>query len=78
MKIAYPVVFTQEKVGYSTVVPDLSGCFSEGDTFENACKYTKEAIELYLEGEKDYPPASVPAKIKLKQNQLLSLIEVTI
>lgn len=34
MKIAYPVVFMQEKVGYSTVVPDLSGCFSEGDTFE--------------------------------------------
>lgn len=78
MKLCYPVIFTQEKVGYSTVVPDLSGCFSEGNTFENACKYTKEAIALYLEGENKYPPASSPASIKLKQNQLLSLIEVTI
>lgn len=78
MKIVYPVVFTQEKVGYSTVAPDLSGCFSEGNTFKNACKCTKEAIALYLEGENKYPPASSSASIKLKQNQLLSLIEIII
>lgn len=35
--------------GYSVSVPALPGCFSQGDTFEEAKKNIKEAIELYLE-----------------------------
>lgn len=44
------VLFEQEKDGgYSVSVPSLPGCFSQGDTFEEATKNIKEAIELYLE-----------------------------
>lgn len=39
--------------GYSVSVPVLPGCFSQGDTFEGAVKNIKEAIELYLEDEKE-------------------------
>lgn len=37
--------------GYSVSVPSLPGCFSQGDSFEEAVKNIQEAIELYLEGE---------------------------
>ena len=34
---------------FGVVVPDLPGCFSAGDTFDEAMKNAKEAIELWLE-----------------------------
>ncbi|MFZ4685320.1 MAG: type II toxin-antitoxin system HicB family antitoxin [Hyphomonadaceae bacterium] len=34
---------------YGTAVPDLFGCFSAGDTFEEAIANTTEAIELQIE-----------------------------
>ena len=46
----YDVVFEEASEGGFTVsVPALPGCISEGDTFEEASKNIKEAIELYLE-----------------------------
>ncbi len=48
--LEYNAVFTSEEDGgFSVSVPGLPGCFSEGDTFEEAQKKIKEAIELYLE-----------------------------
>lgn len=34
---------------FGVVVPDLPGCFSAGDTFEEALANAREAIELHLE-----------------------------
>lgn len=34
---------------YGVVVPDLPGCFSAGDTLDEAVDNAKEAIELWLE-----------------------------
>lgn len=45
------VFLEEEDGGYSVSVPSLSGCFSQGDTFEEAAANIKEAIELYLETE---------------------------
>ncbi len=42
-----------EEGGYTVYVPSLPGCISEGDTFEEAAKNIKEAIELYLEPDED-------------------------
>jgi predicted RNase H-like HicB family nuclease len=39
--------------GFTTIVPSLPGCISEGDTKEEALSNTKEAIELYLESVED-------------------------
>ena len=50
----YLVIF--EKAIDGTVwaeVPDLQGCFSSGDTVEEAKKNVVEAIELHLEGLKE-------------------------
>lgn len=49
----FNVLFEQEKDGgFSVSAPSLPGCFSQGDTFEEALKNIKEAINLYLEDEK--------------------------
>lgn len=48
--LEYNVMFTAEdEGGYSVYVPDLPGCNSQGDTFEEARINIKEAIGLYLE-----------------------------
>jgi predicted RNase H-like HicB family nuclease len=48
--LEYLAVFQEEKEGgYSVWVPDLPGCASQGDTFEEALKNIKKAITLYLE-----------------------------
>ena len=42
------VLFEEEKDGgFSVSVPSLPGCFSQGDTFEEAQKNIQEAISLY-------------------------------
>jgi predicted RNase H-like HicB family nuclease len=42
-----------EEGGYTVYVPSLPGCISEGDTFDEAAKNIKEALELYLEPDED-------------------------
>jgi len=44
--------------GFWSRVPALPGCFSQGKTIEETIANTKEAIELYLEGETDIPEES--------------------
>jgi predicted RNase H-like HicB family nuclease len=42
-----------EEGGYTSIVPSLPGCISEGDTKEETLKNIREAIELYLEPVED-------------------------
>lgn len=52
--LKFNAVFLEEDDGgYSVSVPALSGCFSQGDTFEQAIYNIKEAIGLYLQDEKE-------------------------
>jgi len=47
----YPVVIHKDKGSdYGVIVPDLPGCFSAGETMDEALKNAVEAIELHLEG----------------------------
>ena len=43
------VVIEKDEHGYYAFCPELEGCQSQGDTFEQALNNIKEAIELYLE-----------------------------
>lgn len=43
------IVFEKDEHGYFVYAPSLSGCHSQGETFEEAMENIKEAIELYLE-----------------------------
>jgi len=43
------VVHEADEGGYWVEVPALSGCYSQGETLEEALTNVREAIELYLE-----------------------------
>jgi predicted RNase H-like HicB family nuclease len=42
-------VFSRDENGYYAWCPELPGCQTEGDTYEEARANIQEAIELYLE-----------------------------
>ncbi len=47
----FPVVIHKEKDSdYGVTVPDLPGCFSAGDTTDDALSNVIEAIECHIEG----------------------------
>lgn len=48
----YPIVIekpTNENECYGVIVPDVAGCFSAGDTLDEAIKNAHEAISLHLD-----------------------------
>lgn len=54
---------TDDGIKYGVTVPDLPGCFSAGDTLDEALEMAREAIDLHCEGmvEEDMPiPAARP------------------
>lgn len=80
MKMIYPAVLTpcKEKEGYTIVVPDLKGCVSEGDTLEEAIAMGTDAACGYIISEieegNDLPKPTNQNKIKLKKDELISLV----
>ena len=58
----FPVCIHKEKdSAFGVTIPDIPGCFTAGDTLEEAVANIQEAVELYFEGEDlDIPePSSV-------------------
>jgi predicted RNase H-like HicB family nuclease len=51
MKLKYPIAIEpgEETHAFGVVVPDLPGCFSAGDTLDEAVENSKEAISLWIE-----------------------------
>ncbi|QHB18492.1 type II toxin-antitoxin system HicB family antitoxin [Mannheimia pernigra] len=47
----YPIAIEMgnEKQAYGVIVPDVEGCFSAGDTLEEAFNNAKEAISFHIE-----------------------------
>ncbi len=42
------IVFEKDQNGFYVFAPELPGCHSQGDTFEEASANIREAVELYL------------------------------
>jgi predicted RNase H-like HicB family nuclease len=49
MSYKVSVVIEKDENGYYAYCPELDGCHSQGDTFEEVTENIKEAIDLYLE-----------------------------
>jgi predicted RNase H-like HicB family nuclease len=51
MKLKYPIAIEpgNDEQAFGVVVPDLPGCFSAGDTLDEAVENSKEAISLWIE-----------------------------
>jgi len=61
-----------EEGGYNVTVPALEGCFTQGDTEEDAIENAKEAIRVYIEGLEKLN------QIKSGSNVILKEVEMTI
>lgn len=62
-KVSYPAVFEPSGEGYSVYFPDLPGCISYGNSYEEAQKEAADALGLHLYGmEKDGESIPMPSK----------------
>ena len=57
--IRYQALIEKDGSSYSVSFPDLKGCFSSGDTRNDAAENAREALSLYLEEARD-PKWEVP------------------
>ncbi len=60
----FSVVIERDKDGYFAFCPELQGCYSQGDTYEEALENIRDAVHLHLEdrlesGEEIPQPESV-------------------
>jgi predicted RNase H-like HicB family nuclease len=44
-----PIVIEADSEGYFVSCPALQGCYSQGDTYEDAVENIKDAIRLHIE-----------------------------
>ncbi len=53
-KYTLPVVIEKDEDGYFAMCPALEGCYSQGDTYEEALENIKDAIRLVLQDMEEY------------------------
>lgn len=74
-KVFYPVILHKEDVGYSVTVPDIDGCYTQGETMDEAITMAQDAMGLMLEDYKVYPKATNPVDIKLEQGDFVVMVQ---
>ncbi|MGH8715730.1 MAG: type II toxin-antitoxin system HicB family antitoxin [Burkholderiales bacterium] len=73
MKYRFSVLVEHDKDGYFAFCPELQGCYSQGNTYEEALENIKNAIQLHVE-DRIAEQEEIPEPIK---SISLSTIEVT-
>jgi len=67
-KMKYPVLIHKENNSeFGVTVPDIPGCFTCGETLEEALKNLQDAVECYYEGETACAPP-IPSSIETLMN----------
>ena len=80
MKYTYPALFCHEKKGgFSVLFPDISGCYSQGETRSEALEMATDALNLMLwekeERNEKIPEPSSPGTISIKnKNDFIAMV----
>jgi len=45
----FPVVIERDEEGYFVFCPELQGCYTQGDTYEEVLENIRDAIRLHVE-----------------------------
>lgn len=74
MKLVYPAcMYKEDEGGFSVEIPDLEGCYTQGDSLEEAIEMAQDAalgwILTAIEDDEEIPEASDIEKIKLNNNR---------
>ncbi|MGK7958478.1 MAG: type II toxin-antitoxin system HicB family antitoxin [Crocosphaera sp.] len=50
LSLKYPIsIYPEDEGGYTALIPDLSGCITQGETLEEVVINIEEARELWIE-----------------------------
>ncbi|HEV2195034.1 MAG TPA: type II toxin-antitoxin system HicB family antitoxin [Candidatus Acidoferrum sp.] len=71
--LTFPIVIEADSDGYFVSCPALQGCYSQGDTYEEAIENIRDAIRLHI-GDRLANGEEVPEKVSVS----LSTVEVAI
>jgi len=52
-ELAHPIIVEADSDGYFVFCPSLQGCYSQGETYEEALENIKDAIRLHVEDSTD-------------------------
>ena len=77
-KYVYPAVFTLEEMGYSVYFPDLEGCYTCGDSLQDALIMAEDVLAFYLYDEEaaghEIPQASTSDNISVQKGEFVNYI----
>ena len=69
----FPIIIEQDDVGYFATCPELQGCYSQGDTYEEVFSNIKDAINLHLQDR-----LAEKEEIPMTKSVSLSTVHVTL
>nr|DAN05015.1 MAG TPA: hypothetical protein [Caudoviricetes sp.] len=72
--IFYPAVFHPEETGYSVSIPDIEGCFTQGETMDEAVSMAQDAIGLMLEDQQTFPKPSLPSALSVEPGDFVAMV----
>lgn len=72
--IFYPAIFHPETTGYSVSVPDIEGCFTQGESMEETVSMAKEAVDLMLEDRSELPKPSSAETVQLQREDIMVMV----
>jgi predicted RNase H-like HicB family nuclease len=72
-QLILPIVIEADADGYFVSCPSLQGCYSQGDSYEDAVQNIKDAIRLHLE-DRLADGEAVPEPMSVS----LSMVEVVV
>lgn len=78
-KYIYPAIFEKEETGYSVFFPDIDGCYTCGDSLEDAMDMAEDVLSLvlytYETDGKTIPTPSDCSAIQTDEQSFVSLIK---
>lgn len=72
--VFYPAIFHPEELGYSVTIPDIKGCFTQGNTMEKALFMAQDVIGLMLEDQSKFPSPSLPSAFVLDTGDFVVMV----
>jgi predicted RNase H-like HicB family nuclease len=72
-QLTFPIVLEGDSDGYFVSCPALQGCYSQGDTYEEAVANIKDAIRLHIE-DRLADGEEIPERVSVS----LSTVEVSV
>ncbi|MCX8082857.1 MAG: type II toxin-antitoxin system HicB family antitoxin [bacterium] len=73
MKYKFSVIIEKDKDGYFAFCPELQGCYTQGDTYEEVVENIKDAIHLHIEDRIENKE-----EIPQPENVSLTLMEISL